>query len=102
MMTQDKSYWLNVENHIQALLNLCKDSLDLESVEAVQHYIDHDEYEMAFEGLFIELMKLGRLPNIGNWNDYLDLGHSLGLDKESVFDAEFWPRFESFVLRQSG
>ncbi len=35
-------------------------SLDAESIEAIVLYLDNREYEMAFEGLFLELINSGK------------------------------------------
>ncbi len=46
---------------INELIDKNNEYLDTESKEAILNYIEHDEYEMAFEGLFIELIKLNLL-----------------------------------------
>lgn len=51
--------FLRANNLLRRLLDANKPNLDLKSIDAVLHYLDHDEYEMAFEGLFIDLMTLG-------------------------------------------
>jgi hypothetical protein len=92
----EKEFWLMVEQKIQDLLNRYSNDLDEESKEAVIHYLEHSEYEMAFEGLFIELMKLKALLSKEESSDYIELGEKLGLNEESVFDADFWQKFSSY------
>lgn len=41
----------DVRKQIVTMLERYSQELDGESKKAVQHYIQHDEYEMAFEGL---------------------------------------------------
>lgn len=49
-----------------------------ESVAAVEHYLRHDEYEMALEGLCIDLLKLPHLsPAVVR--RCIDLAHQVGL-----------------------
>lgn len=71
--------------------------LNDESVRAVTHYLNHDEYEMAFEGLFLDLMEVNIFENPEILEQCYILGKLLGLDKESVFDVDFWKKFSEFV-----
>lgn len=93
----EKEFWLNAENLLLDLLEKSKDLLDVDSIEAVMHYINHSEYEMAFEGLFIELVKRNVIPAGIDWNKYRDLAIKFNLDKESVFDPDFWNKFSAYV-----
>lgn len=92
-----KEFWLVVEKLLQGLLNKFVVLLDSESVDSIQHYLDHSEYEMAFEGLFIELMKANADMDRGEMETYFKLGQDLGLDEDSVFDGNFWEQFRVFV-----
>ena len=56
--------WKYIKEFIQRILKSVQLKLDKESVDSVNHYINHDEYEMAFEGLFLEIMKLDKIPKI--------------------------------------
>lgn len=94
-----KEFWLMTESMLQELLNQSQEKLDADSIESVQHYLDHSEYEMAFEGLFIELMKLNHIPKNADIGKYIELGKNLDLENESVFDADFWSKFVQFVSR---
>lgn len=71
--------------------------LDAESQEFARHYLDHDEYELAFEGLFLGLITHGTVKSSEKLNTYVALGKSLNLDKESILDAHFWPKLLHFV-----
>lgn len=77
-------------------LNIVKDQLDDESIEAVTHYLSHDEPEMAFEGLFLEIMNLDSHIDL-DWERCKSVGMELNLHEESVFDFGFWSKFESFI-----
>jgi hypothetical protein len=101
MINNDENdFFVDAKRLIQELLNQNTSNLDFESNETVRHYISHDEYEMAFEGLFIDLMKLGAV----NWPEkpstYMELGEKLGLDHDSVFDGNFWENFTHFITNK--
>lgn len=90
--------WRSFKDFIQFILTTVQSELDKESIESVTHYIDHDEYEMAFEGLFLEIMKLKSVPDIDLVKSR-EVGKSLKLNEEAVFDYLFWEKFESYIER---
>ena len=92
--------WNYIQAFIHSALKTARPELDEESIEAVQHYLDHDEYEMAFEGLFIEIMKLQNVPEI-NFRESREVAKLLNLHKESVFDTDFWSKFDDFTERKT-
>ena len=49
--------------YIEDVLARNADTLERDTQEFVLHYLNHDEHEMAFEGLFLDLMKLGRFQS---------------------------------------
>ena len=55
-----------------------------------------DRYEMAFEGLFIEIMQCKNPVSI-DVKKSVAVAKSLQLDIESVFDANFWNHFKEFI-----
>lgn len=94
-MATDKEIDTIIE-FIQYSLELMESKLDKASINEVRHYLMHNEYEMAFEGLFIEIIKLGEASNIDLVKS-LDIGRALKLDKHSVFEHDFWKKLEDFV-----
>lgn len=84
---------------IRQLLQENSSELDEESQEFARHYLDHDEYELAFEGLFLGLITHGTMKSSEKLNTYVALGKSLKLDKESIIDAHFWSKLLHFVQR---
>ena len=74
------------------VLRLIESELDQEAIDAVKHYVEHDEYEMAFEGLFLEIIKLNEVPNL-NFAESKKVAIMLRLHESSVFDADFWTKF---------
>lgn len=83
-------------DYIRSILDMVKSKLDLESFEAVTHYVEHGEFEMAFEGLFIEIMKMKERPIIDLYKAK-NVAELLELDKETVFDSDFWQNFQQYI-----
>ncbi len=48
---------------------------------------------MAFEALAVELIRSGAYPEGFDFSEWRELALTFGLDRESVIDADFWPRF---------
>ncbi|RQR30250.1 hypothetical protein DIE23_20115 [Burkholderia sp. Bp9143] len=86
-----------VKDQLLLLLEAYGGKLGQETVDAVRHFIGHDEYEMAYEGLFIDLMDIGFDPNEINVDIYRKIGEDLNLNEESVFDEGFWEKFEGYL-----
>lgn len=83
----------NFEKRLEQYLILSKELLSNEDIKEVEHYFNHSEYEMAFEGLLIELTKLGTYPDGFNFLEWKELGEHFKLDKEFVFDETIWKKF---------
>ncbi len=94
-----KEFWIMVNHFLQTVLKQFMDDLDDESIEAVQHYLDHDEYEMAFEGLFIELININAELSTETANKCIVLGKKLYLHEEYMFDKKFWEKLERFLSK---
>src|SRR5690606_38890134 len=88
--------WKYVNEFIHLTLKTVQQQLDKESIDSVYHYLDHDEFEMAFEGLFLEIMRLERIPEIDLLKSK-QVGKLLKLNEESVFDYNFWEKFDNYV-----
>ncbi|MET3195190.1 hypothetical protein [Bacillus sp. OAE603] len=67
--------------------------LDTEAIKEVRHYYNQGEYEMAFEGLLIELIQIRKYPKGFIFHDWKGLGEVYNLNNESVFDASIWSKF---------
>lgn len=81
---------------LEDFIKISKRFLSLDRLEAVEHYLEHGEYEMAYEGLVIELYSIGLYPTNFNFTKWKELGLVFGLDKEAVFDEEFWDKFNKW------
>lgn len=83
-------------SYIENILAKLAGHLEEETVESVSHYLHHGEPEMAFEGLFLDVMEVNPTVDL-DWRQCEEIGRQLNLHQASVFDFEFWPKFEEFV-----
>lgn len=81
--------WTDVRAELRRLLLVYAGRLTQETVDAVEHYVEHDEYEIALEGLCLELMDLSEFTSEDR-EICKRLSMQLGLNRESVFDPGFW------------
>jgi hypothetical protein len=70
-----------------------KPYLDDEQINAILEYYNHGEYEMAFEGLLIELISINKYPNDFSFNNWLQVGKLCKIDTLASFDDTIWNRF---------
>lgn len=83
--------WTDVRVELRRFLLVYAGRLAQDAVDAVEHYIEHDEYEMALEGLCLELMGMSEFTSEDR-EICKRLSMQLGLNRESVFDPEFWQK----------
>lgn len=69
------------------------------ALEEVDHYLRHDEPEMAFEGLLIELTRRDEVPPCFDRVDWACLGRQCGVIEAGVFEPDIWCRFEAWSRR---
>lgn len=87
-----------IRDYILHLHQQLKHAVRDDIAEGTLHYVNHDEYEMALEMILLGAMELDRcLPF--NYKDATEVAKTLRLHEETVYDAEFWPRFEAFVAK---
>lgn len=84
---------MDTETRVAEIIQLCRAVLSDDAMEGVDHYFEHGESAMAFEGLVIELMRADVVPQTYDHNEWCALGVDLGLDEDCVFDAALWTRF---------
>lgn len=95
----EKLDYFKVKSDLMQLLLDCKGHFSEDAIGAVMHYIDHDEYEMAFEGLFLEIFNANFWPKNHDIKYWTNLGEKLGLCESSVFDGNFWQKLIDFKTR---
>lgn len=88
--------WTEIKEYIEELLNESKDDFDNETINFIRHYLKHNELEMAFEALFIEIINLKKYVFL-NTKKAKEIALILKLDKEPIYDFDFWKKFEGFL-----
>lgn len=88
--------WSEEADYIVGVLSELEKDFDQETVDYVSHYVNHAEYEMAFEILFTEIMRLKYKPNV-DWRMAKEVGLSLNLNKETVYDNYFWDKLLHYI-----
>ena len=89
------------EERIAQLVEESSDLIPKDALAEVRHYIDHDEFEVAFEGLVLELIKSQAKPSQFNYSEWMRLVDDLGLRTESVLVGDFWIRFQEWASPSS-
>lgn len=99
-MIMNPNQYQEIENLIKVTLSKVISLIDDETVNAVNHYLHHSEVEMAFEIPYLEIM--ARTPTLS----LIDLIKSrstallLGLDKETIFQPNFWTTLDRFLIHE--
>ncbi|MDO9617104.1 MAG: hypothetical protein Q7J43_05410 [Pseudomonas sp.] len=57
----------------------------------ISHYLSHDEYEIAFEYLLLELMDHDLVGPLSK-DEVISIAVFLGLDKDYHYDENFWEK----------
>ena len=86
---------MNIDINIQ-IKKIIHDSskiISKDAIKEIKHFYEHGEYEMALEGLIIELMKSNVVPDNYNYTEWCELIQSIGLDEEPNFYGDFWVKF---------
>jgi hypothetical protein len=73
----------HIEEFIERTLSIVQLNIETDAIDAVKHYLYHGEYEIAFEGLFIEIMQLEKVPPI-DLHESKRIAMQLKLHEESV------------------
>lgn len=84
MKTTDEQ---ELETRVHALYQQTRPALDESARAAVEYYLAHDEFEMAFEGLCIELVK-SKLLSREDAVPFIQLAKAIGLDTHASFDEQ--------------
>jgi hypothetical protein len=94
----EKDLFNEVESFLSKVLSLPQIETEIpgDAIAQIEHYMKHNEYEMAFEGLFIEFIRAD-LNTTMDWDRVLELGEFLNLDKESIFEPKFWEKLNDFI-----
>lgn len=83
-------------DQIEAIINSCESMIPEDGRKEVRHFFSHAEYEMAFEGLLLELMKSNSKPPNFNFEEWCKIACALNLNTEQNFDGAFWEQFQQW------
>lgn len=86
-----------ISKDLKRLIDACRPHISKDGADLARHYVDHDEAEMAFEAVFLDLMEARHLPASLDREKWTAIGEHLHLDEESVLDSRFWTKFENFL-----
>ena len=97
-----KCDWKKLVETLQSEINANSSVIPADRLSAIQPYLDHDEYGMAFEFLYLEIMERP--------NSHFTLGEARAREMALFFDLNdedwcwvdhrFWPKFEDFLKRK--
>lgn len=91
--------WKKLVLEIQKEIDANSRIIPNDRIEWIQHYLDHDEYAMSFEFLYLEVMEReGAICSLGK-KKAEEVGRLLDLDKETHYDNDFWKKFMEFLSR---
>ena len=84
------------EERIGEIIHSCKSIVSEETNKEVRHFYEHGEFEMAFEGLLIDLMKGNKVPQNYDYDQWCNLIKETGLDEETNFVGDLWENFQEW------
>lgn len=89
-MIMDKSTYLHVEERFQQAIKPLITRMSDDGAQNVRHYLEVGEIEMAYESFILSIIEEQIAIPVEAKNELLELGLTMGLDKESVFKVDFW------------
>lgn len=63
----------------------------------IKSFFLHDEYEMAFEGLVLELIRQDIHPKQKDINHWVSCGKIFDLESKSIFDEDFMTKMKRWI-----
>lgn len=95
-MKNSNENWNSIKAYLQLELDKQRENLEQDAIESIHHYINHDEFEMAFEGLFLEMFKMKRNA-LFDEKKAEEIALLLKLNRQTVFDDNFWYKFTRYI-----
>lgn len=75
---------------LERMLGSYSPSFKSGSADCVRHYLDHGEYELAYESLILSLIDGGVVVTVEDSLLLFEMGRSLGVDLEPLHGNDFW------------
>lgn len=85
------------EERVFQLLAIVRNLISTEGLKGIEHYLNHAEIEMAYELLCLEIIRAEIDLSESVKTDLKDLALGLELDKENVYEPNFWEKLNSFI-----
>ncbi len=96
MIVNPKEY-ADCESILQSKIRQLRTLLPHGAIETVEYYLCNAEIEMAFESLGLSIIQHKVLLERETSQALYELGVRLSMDKESVFDDQFWIIFTNYL-----
>ncbi|QDT30707.1 hypothetical protein [Gimesia panareensis] len=86
-----------LRKEVALLADLCRPLFDSETLTGVDHYLNHNEPEMALEGLLIELIQANRYPVPFDTDRWEQIVASADFSDGGVFEEEILHQFRAWL-----
>lgn len=80
-------------NELGDLINKCQNCIDKKGFKEVKKYYNYGEFEVALEGLIIELIAAKKYPEEFNPEEWKKIAIDFELNNETVLDDNSWENF---------
>ena len=101
-MANDCARQNELDKIIETLVKESEPLLNRDRYEAVLHYSKTGEFEMAFEGLILELISVKKYPKNFNFMEFMKLAKECELDTNPSLDGFFWDSFTTWGSKYMG
>lgn len=82
-----------LKEDVSGLTESCRALFTKDELSEVNYYLNHNEPEMALEGLLIELINANQRPASINSETWTEIVQTAGLRNGGVFDYDIWDKF---------
>lgn len=89
-MNLSQEAYEKANGEVETLLEKYRSTISKDSVAHIEHYLHHDELEMAFESLALSVIEEHIEISEPDQKIMLQLGITLEVESNSVFDGETW------------
>jgi hypothetical protein len=94
-----KRIWSALVAEIQSEIDANRHIIPEDRITDIEHYLDHGEYSIAFEYLYLEIMERQDALFVLGVDKAREIALFFELNDESecMVDGKFWPKFEAFL-----
>ncbi len=97
--TNKSKIWEAIISDIESEINANRKVIPESRMSDIQHYLAHDEYGMAFEYLYLEIMERedSRFELGSDRAVELAIFFKLDNEDECMIDPEFWVKLQEYI-----